>query len=160
MDPISQGILGAAAAQTRSHHANARSSNNPGDKPERSVLWLAAILGAFSGMAPDVDVLIASSTDPLLFLEFHRQFTHALVFIPVGALICACAAHYFVKQRLPFRSTYLFCLLGYATHALLDGCTSYGTQLSAFDRCRSADLWASTGAHCPHPWASQGAFVD
>ncbi len=28
-----------------------------------------------------------------------------------------------------FKLTYLFCLLGYATHGLLDACTSYGTQL-------------------------------
>lgn len=133
MDPISQGVLGAAAAQTRGHSASTKlpltNSNPDANRGVRSVLWLAGVLGAFSGMAPDIDVLITSSTDPLLFLEYHRQFTHALVFIPVGALVCAGLAHYFVRQRLPFRSTYLFCLLGYATHALLDGCTSYGTQL-------------------------------
>jgi len=133
MDPISQGVLGAAAAQTSGHSASAKfpAATADGTNPPklRSVLWLAAILGAFSGMAPDIDVLISSRTDPLLFLEFHRQFTHALIFIPFGALVCAGLAHYFVRHRLPFKSTYLFCLLGYATHALLDGCTSYGTQL-------------------------------
>ena len=144
MDPISQGILGAAVAQTRSHRTRAIEAADPGTgastgagavagKQSRSVLWLAAVIGAFSGMAPDLDVLIASSTDPLLFLEFHRQFTHALAFIPIGALLCAVIAHYAVKRfsavQLSFFSTYLFCLFGYATHALLDGCNSYGTQL-------------------------------
>ena len=38
-------------------------------------------------MAPDLDVLFQSPTDPILFLEFHRQFTHSLVFIPIGALL-------------------------------------------------------------------------
>jgi len=126
MDPISQGVLGAAAAQTASGRIT---TIQLPDKKNRSALWLAAIVGAFAGMAPDLDVLIASPSDPLLFLEFHRQFTHALVFIPIGAAICALVAHLFVKQRMAFVHTYLVCLLGYATHALLDGCTSYGTQL-------------------------------
>jgi len=135
MDPISQGVLGAAAAQTSSHSASAKfpdalaSAGGATPPKTRTVLWLATMLGAFSGMAPDIDVLISSRTDPLLFLEFHRQFTHALLFIPFGALVCAGLAHYFVRHRLPFKSTYLFCFLGYATHALLDSCTSYGTQL-------------------------------
>ena len=42
-----------------------------------------------ASVAPDLDVLIRSSVDPLLFLEFHRQFTHSLVFIPIGAALCA-----------------------------------------------------------------------
>ncbi|MBT5702610.1 MAG: metal-dependent hydrolase, partial [Gammaproteobacteria bacterium] len=32
-------------------------------------------------------------------------------------------------KGLRFRESYLFCLLGYATHGLLDTCTTYGTQL-------------------------------
>lgn len=114
MDPISQGALGAGFAQTQ--------ARGP-------VLVTAGLLGAMSGMAPDLDVLIQSSTDPLLFLEYHRQFTHALVFIPIGALLCALVGYYFARRRLSFAQTYLFCFLGYATHALLDACTSYGTQL-------------------------------
>ena len=126
MDPISQGVLGAATAQTVSGRITA--TELP-DKKNRGTLWLAAIIGACAGMAPDLDVLIASPTDPLLFLEFHRQFTHALAFIPIGAGLCSLVAHQFVKRRMAFMHTYLVCLMGYATHALLDGCTSYGTQL-------------------------------
>jgi inner membrane protein len=82
-------------------------------------------------MAPDLDSLIRSSTDPLLSLEYHRQFTHSLIFIPIGSLICALMFYYLVSRRwqISFKLTYLFCLLGYATHGLLDACTSYGTQL-------------------------------
>ncbi|MBW2713731.1 MAG: metal-dependent hydrolase, partial [Deltaproteobacteria bacterium] len=75
------------------------------------------------------DIFIRSATDPILFLEFHRQFTHALAFIPLGALICAGVLHPFARKRLSFRESYLFCFLGYATHGLLDACTTYGTQL-------------------------------
>lgn len=114
MDPVTQGALGAALPQSLSSPAK--------------VKW-AALLGALSGMAPDLDVLIRSTNDPLLFLEYHRQFTHALLFIPVGTLICAMVFFPIVKRSLTFRQTYLFCLLGYSTHGLLDACTTYGTQL-------------------------------
>jgi inner membrane protein len=92
------------------------------------------VIGFFSGMAADLDVLISSSTDPLLFLEFHRHFTHALVFIPIGALLCTLAfralfKRWFKRNQLSFQRTYLFSFAGYATHALLDACTTYGTQL-------------------------------
>ena len=89
---------------------------------------MAFIAGVLSGMAADLDVLIRSGHDPLLFLEYHRHFTHSLIFIPFGALICAALLSLFLRT-LPFGRTYLCCLLGYASHGLLDACTSYGTQL-------------------------------
>ncbi len=114
MDPVSQATLGAAVAQSSSD-------------PRR--LRAATFLGCVAGLAPDIDVFIRSTVDPLLFLEFHRQFTHSLVFIPFGALLCAALFHLAVRRYLSFKETFLFCLLGYATHGLLDACTSYGTQL-------------------------------
>ena len=115
MDPLSQGVLGASAAQSASHrHHTGR----------------AALIGLLAGMAPDADVFIRSAEDPLLALEFHRQFTHALVFIPFGALLVALLLHSLVARRaFGFGTTYLFCFVGYATHGLLDACTTYGTQL-------------------------------
>ena len=119
MDPISQGVLGASFAQAAAKN--------------KEKIVAAAWFGALAGMAPDLDVLIQSPADPLLFLEFHRQFTHALIFIPIGALLVAWPLFKlqvrFFQQYLSFRESYLFCLLGYATHGLLDACTSYGTQL-------------------------------
>lgn len=85
--------------------------------------------GACAGLAPDLDIFIASSEDPLLFLTYHRQFTHSLIFIPIGALIVASFLWVLIRSRLSFKQVYLACLLGYATHGLLDSCTSYGTQL-------------------------------
>lgn len=114
MDPISQGVLGASLPQAVA-------------RPDK--IRTFTLLGCLAGMSPDLDVLIQSPTDPMLFLEFHRQFTHALVFIPIGALICALLFGGFVRHRLSFRETYLACLLGYGTHGLLDACTTYGTQL-------------------------------
>ncbi len=114
MDPISQGAIGAVAPQVVQRSEKLRT---------------AALLGCLAGMAPDLDVFIQSSTDSLLFLEYHRQFTHALVFIPIGAAVVALALHGFARRQLHFREAYLACLLGYGTHGLLDACTSYGTQL-------------------------------
>ena len=114
MDPLSQATLGAAAAQSLI---------------KKSDLARIALIGALAGMAPDLDVLIQSSTDPLLQLEYHRQFTHSLIFIPVGALLCAIAFWPFMRRLMSFRAIWLTALAGYATHALLDACTTYGTLL-------------------------------
>jgi len=51
-----------------------------------ATLFKACVIGALAGMAPDLDILIRSSSDPLLKLEFHRHFSHSLFFIPVGTL--------------------------------------------------------------------------
>ncbi len=82
-------------------------------------------------MAADMDVFIRSSEDPLLFLEFHRQFTHSLFFIPIGGLICALLLHllYSKRNNLKFSTSYAFSTIAYASHGLLDSCTSYGTLL-------------------------------
>ncbi|MDP6374734.1 MAG: metal-dependent hydrolase [Pseudomonadales bacterium] len=114
MDPVSQGALGAALSQST---------------VRREKLAAVAWFGALAGMAPDLDIFIQSPTDPLLFLVFHRQFTHALVFIPVGALLVAWPLYRLFRHPLTWRDAYLASLAGYATHGLLDACTTYGTQL-------------------------------
>ena len=115
MDPISQGVVGAIGATQASKKHN---------------LGLVTLLGFASGLTPDLDVLIGSSTDPLLGIEYHRHFTHSLLFAPFGALLCAIFFYcLFARKRLSFKETYLYCALGYGTHALLDACTTYGTVL-------------------------------
>lgn len=122
MDPLTQGALGAALPQATWAKALGK---------HRYQLAIAGGLGMLGGMAADLDILIASDSDPLLFLTYHRQFTHSLIFIPLGGLLVALALHGLVRARwqLGFRQTVLFCSLGYATHALLDTATSYGTML-------------------------------
>lgn len=128
MDPLSQGVLGACVPQSIAR---------------RDTVRAATVIGFLAGMMPDLDIFLASKHDPLLFLEYHRQFTHSLIFIPVGGLIAA-TIFYWLNKLLKFRSSssrdskaddlsfmsyYLYATLGYATHGLLDACTSYGTQL-------------------------------
>lgn len=114
MDPISQGALGAALSQSFA-------------SPER--MRIAAVAGTLGGLAPDLDVLIRSSEDPLVALEFHRQFTHSFAFVPVGGALVAVALWLMTKRKWPFAHVFAFATLGWATHGLLDACTSYGTQL-------------------------------
>ena len=115
MDPLSQAVLGASLSQSFA--------------TDRGKQLSALIIGALAAMAPDLDIFIRSAEDPILFLEFHRQFTHALIFIPFGALLCALVFYPFFRKKLSFAQIYLFSFLAYATHGLLDACTSYGTQL-------------------------------
>ena len=116
MDPISQGALGAAAAASCSN---------------RNQLRKAVLVGWAAGMLADADIFISSSSDPLLNVEYHRHFSHALIFIPVGALICAGFFWLLTRKwwQLPFAKVYLFSFAGYATAGFLDACTSYGTRL-------------------------------
>jgi inner membrane protein len=114
MDPVSHGLLGASLAQMRADSGKFRT---------------VLVLGAVAALAPDLDLLIRSSTDPLMLLEQHRAFTHALAFAPLGALVCALPLQLWARARLKLHETYLSCLLGYASHCLLDACTIYGTHL-------------------------------
>lgn len=118
MDPISQGVFGATAAAVAVRCA--------GDK---ELLRPALAAGFVSGLAADLDIFIRSSRDPLLALEYHRHFTHALAFIPLGALLCALVFYPFAKSKLSFMRLFYFCMMGYGSHGFLDACTSYGTQL-------------------------------
>jgi len=115
MDPLSQACLGASLSQSLTN--------------DKSKQISALLIGGISGMTPDLDVFIRSADDPLLFLEYHRQFTHSLFFVPFGALICAVLFYPFFKNKLSFKLIYLFSFLGFSTHGFLDACTSYGTQL-------------------------------
>jgi len=114
MDPLSQAVLGSVVSQSVRNKAG---------------LIRVGTIGALAGMSPDLDVLIRSATDPLLSLEYHRQFTHSLIFIPLGAALCALAFWPFVRRQMSYWQVWLVALVGYATHGLLDACTSYGTML-------------------------------
>jgi inner membrane protein len=83
----------------------------------------------FAGVLADADVFISSSSDPLLNLEYHRHFTHSVLFIPLGALLAALIAWPLTGKRLNFRQIYLFALMGYMLSGFIDACTSYGTHL-------------------------------
>ncbi|MDX2033239.1 MAG: metal-dependent hydrolase [Blastocatellia bacterium] len=113
MDSITQGVLGAAAAQA----------------VLKRRLPQAGWIGAIGGMAADLDVFIRSVSDPTVGWVFHRHFTHSLFFIPLGGLIAALPFLLMSRFRNQRRDVILASIIGYATHAPLDMFTSYGTQL-------------------------------
>jgi len=116
MDILTQGLLGAAAAQS--------------SVPMTKVKAKATLIGFLSGLLADTDVFFRLLTShPLDPIVLHRQLTHSIFFMPIGALIVALVFCVFKKNRPYFKSIYWASLFGYATHALLDCCTSYGTQL-------------------------------
>jgi inner membrane protein len=115
MDPFSHAIVGATAALRAC-------------KPTET-MKLAVLCGVLSGMAPDLDILIRQAGNPMLGLGFHRHFTHSLAFIPIGAAIVAVFIHLLLRKRHSFRLLYVFCLIGYGLHGLLDSMTNYGTHL-------------------------------
>ena len=115
MDPITQASIGAAVAIAVSSREQAR---------------LAAIVGAVAGLAPDLDVLIRSSSDPLLSLQYHRHFSHALIIAPViGVLIAVIFKLLLFRSKVPLKKFVLYATLGALTHGPIDACTSYGTSL-------------------------------
>lgn len=114
MDPVTHGLIGASASLSFA---------------DKQKMKFAALLGAAGAMLPDLDILIDSASNPLLQLEFHRQFSHSFFFIPIGALIVAGLLWWPVKKKLTFKETYLYSLLGISTAGLADTITSYGVQL-------------------------------
>lgn len=114
MDPLTQGLAGAVLAQAFASKKNLR---------------CASVAGFAAGMLADADVLIRSGEDPLLNLEYHRHFTHALAFVPLGGLVAALLLWPFLGRKLGFKRLYGFSFLGYATAGLLDACTTYGTRI-------------------------------
>ena len=115
MDPLTQASIGAAAAAIVCRKAETRH---------------ALLLGALAGAAPDLDVLIRSETDPLLALQYHRHFTHALLIAPlIGLLMAVLFKGLFFWKHYRYRRLALFGMMGAITHGLIDACTSYGTLL-------------------------------
>lgn len=116
MDPVSHVVLGASLSYALF-----------GRKLGRT----AAAVGSLASLAPDADIFIRSSTDPLLAIELHRGFTHALAFVPIGA--AAVAALWLVSPAWRDRTRWLplwaCAVVAYTSHTLLDAATSYGTQL-------------------------------
>ena len=116
MDPVTHVALGASLAHVFL---------------SRRIGRAAAAAGALAGLAPDADIFIGSATDPLLAIEHHRGFTHALIFVPAGAAMVAAVWLLGREWRERGRWLALWAAAGisYLSHVLLDAATSYGTRL-------------------------------
>ncbi|MCE9571175.1 MAG: metal-dependent hydrolase, partial [Rhodocyclales bacterium] len=124
MDILTHAVMGASLAS-----AVASFRNDGQQSAAMGRRRMAAVAGAVAGVLPDADALIQSGGDALLVLDYHRHFTHALAFVPVGALIAALLLWPFLKRRMGFATLYACGFAAYLAHPLLDACTSYGTHL-------------------------------
>ncbi|MBI5689572.1 MAG: metal-dependent hydrolase [Verrucomicrobia bacterium] len=116
MDPVSHVVLGASLA----HAAFARRLGRA-----------AAAAGGLAALLPDADIFIRSAQDPLVAIEYHRGFTHALIFVPLGAALVAglWLLSPAWRRRDRWWPLWAAAALAYLSHTLLDAATSYGTQL-------------------------------
>ena len=96
MDPVSQGLLGTALASSFA---------------QKKEIKFASFCGLIGGIAPDIDVLIKSDSNPLLFIEYHRHFTHSLLFVPFGGLIVSFFLYLIFFKQKKFKTIFFLQLL-------------------------------------------------
>ena len=114
MDPLTQGVLGAVAAQAALGPRGGR------------YVWIAGLAG---GLLPDADVVLEPLADPALPWELHRHLTHAYLMAPVMGLLAGLALLVLPGFRRNRRTVLWAAVVGALTHAPLDLCTSYGTKV-------------------------------
>ena len=114
MDSLTQIVLGAAVGE-------AVAGRKLGNK---ALLW-----GAIAGTIPDLDVLANPLLDMVGQLSFHRSVTHSFLFAIVASPILGWMLWRLYKnEQATFRDWTLLFFLGFATHAILDSFTTWGTQ--------------------------------
>ena len=139
MDPVTQGLLGAVVVQVG---------------PRQKIGRDATLVATFAAMIPDLDIFVSPLMrmfglgSPMDRFIYHRGASHSLVMAPVFAMLVALpwwGIRNKIIRRLrqsadppnlnppkppvKFWWLYLCCFIAVLTHAPLDWCTSYGTQL-------------------------------
>ncbi len=115
MDSLTQIVLGAAVGE-------AVLGKKVGNK--------AMLYGAIAGTIPDLDVLSRYFVDTVTAIEWHRGFSHSILFsilfAPVLGWLISRIEH---KQTVSWREWSWLMFWGLFTHPLLDSFTTWGTQL-------------------------------
>jgi inner membrane protein len=120
MDPLTQGLLGAAVG-----HAVAG----------RQLGRAAIFVGFLGGQAPDLDVLMVSDDSSIDYWRYHRGITHSLFFAPVVSVPLVAASLWVSRTFERFKNEataarwYVYWLLVLITHPMLDFITHFGTKL-------------------------------
>ncbi|MEM1134890.1 MAG: metal-dependent hydrolase [Bacteroidota bacterium] len=115
MDSLTQIVLGASVGE-------AVCGKKIGNK---AMIW-----GAIAGTIPDLDVMLSPFQDLVQYLSNHRAFTHSFLFAVIFAPLFAwLMIKVFPKSKANYKDWFWLYFLGFATHALLDTFTTWGTQL-------------------------------
>lgn len=113
MDSLTQIVLGAAVGE-------AVLGKKVGNK--------AMLYGAIAGTIPDLDVISQFFVDTVTALEWHRGFTHSILFSIVFGLLFGWLVSLWEKRATWKQWSWLW-FLCFVTHPLLDAHTTWGTQL-------------------------------
>ncbi len=115
MDSLTQIVLGAAAGE-------AVLGKKIGNK--------AMLYGAIAGTIPDLDVLASFFVDTVTATEWHRGFSHSILFSVLFAPIFGWLA-WKINSKSPasFKDWSWLMFWGLFTHPVLDAFTTWGTQL-------------------------------
>jgi inner membrane protein len=123
MDTLTHGLLGAAVGAI----PLPRRLGGDGD-PVRAAR-AGVLAGVLAAQLPDVDYLLPAADSVLHTLQAHRGLTHALVAVPVVALVAAALAKLLFRSA-RFAPLYLRALLAVPlAHLLPDLWTGWGTRL-------------------------------
>jgi inner membrane protein len=133
MDPLTHATLGIAVALAAS--------------PRGASLPSIALAGFAAGTLPDTDIFLHSNTDPLFSIEYHRHFTHSVLFSPIIALIGSALAWLTLRccwKPSPYHPMIFPAWLAALSHLFCDLWTSYGTRIAwPFNNDRYALDWIS-----------------
>lgn len=114
MDSVTQIVLGAAVGE-------AALGKKVGNK---AILW-----GVIAGTIPDLDIIGRLFLDDITALEWHRGFSHSLMFSLITAPIFGFLIQRFSKNKSGgFKGWTKLMFWGFVTHPLLDCHTTWGTQ--------------------------------
>lgn len=113
MDSLTQIVLGAAVGETVL-------GKKVGNK--------AALYGGIAGTIPDLDVLLGFFVDEVTAIEWHRGFSHSILFSLLASPLLGKLVSKLETQATWLEWSKLF-FWGLLTHPLLDAFTTWGTQL-------------------------------
>lgn len=112
MEPLTHTLTGLALA---------RAGLSGGQRTGTAVLLIAAAL-------PDIDV-VSNLWGPTTYLHYHRHLTHALVAMPLMALLPVLLVRLFSRRApFPWKRAFLLALAGVASHIAIDWTNSYGIR--------------------------------
>ncbi|GAB1309159.1 metal-dependent hydrolase [Urechidicola sp. KH5] len=115
MDSLTQIVLGAAVGE-------AVLGKKVGNK--------ALLYGAIAGTIPDLDVIFGNLTDTVTAIEWHRGFSHSILFcLLLSPLLGWLVNTIEPKYNLGWKPWAKLFFWGLFTHPILDAFTTWGTQL-------------------------------
>jgi inner membrane protein len=88
----------------------------------------AAAILMLAANAPDMDIVTAFG-GALSYLNYHRHLTHAIVMLPLVALLPVLVVRLFARRPLRWGGAYLISAIGVASHLVLDSTNVYGVRL-------------------------------